>query len=126
MMLAHTTESIVQLRLPASIDPTSILHIVVFIRDRFDCIHEFQLPSVTVLRDISTTEKFIDILQKPYNNSDNDIILQLLVSGDMNTVGQIVTSISQVFNEMNNQTIKNAALSKYFFGELVQIIVFCL
>jgi hypothetical protein len=113
MMLAHTTESIVKLRLPASIDQTSILHIVAQIRDTFGSIVEVNLTWVIVVPDFLAIKNLVDVLQKPDNNFSNDPLIQLLTSGDQNTVGQMITSLSQVFNEMNDESIKNAALSKY-------------
>jgi len=115
MMLAHTIESTIQLHLPGSIDQISTLHIIAQIRDTFGCVTEFHLPSVTVLSDFLSLSKFIDSLQKSTNNSNNDTIFQLLTTGDQNTVGQIVSSITQVFHEMNDKIVKNAALSKFFF-----------
>ncbi len=117
MILAYTTESIISLRLPASIDPTTKFHIVVSIRDKFDCVREFQLQLVTVFSDESAIKHFLDILQKPYNYSNDDPIWQLIVSKDQNIVGQMITSISQIFTEMNYQMIQNAAQSKQIFFE---------
>ena len=117
MILAHTTESIIQLRLPASIDQISSFHPIVNIRDTFDFITELNLLSVTVLPDFSAISNFSNILQKSNSNPNSDPILQLLTSGDQNTVGQLVISISQVFNELNSQNMKIAVMSKYFFVE---------
>jgi hypothetical protein len=108
MILAHTTNSIISLQLPASIDPTTQFYTVVHIRDKFDCIREVHLSPVTVLADISAIEHFVDILQ--YSNDDP--IWKVLISNDQNTVGQMITSISQIFTEMNYQMIENVAQSK--------------
>ncbi len=108
MILAHTAESILSFRLPASIDPTTQLYTVVHIRDQFDCIREVHLSPVTVLADISAIEHFVNILQ--YSNDDP--IWKVLISNDQNTVGQMITSISQIFTEMNYQMIENVARSK--------------
>jgi hypothetical protein len=108
MLLAHTTNSIISLRLPASIDPTTQFYTVVHIRDKFDCIREVHLSPVTVLADISAMEHFVDILE--YSNDDP--IWKVLISNDQNTVGQMITSISQIFTEMNYQMIENVAQSK--------------
>ncbi len=108
MILAHTTDSIISLRLPASIDPTTQFYTVVHIRDKFDCIREVHLSPVTVLADISAIEHFVNISQ--YSNDDP--IWQVLISKDQNIVGQMITSISQIFTEMNYHMIKNVARSK--------------
>jgi hypothetical protein len=108
MILAHTTNSIISLQLPGSIDPTTLFYTIVHIRDRFDCIREVHLSPVTILADISAIEHFVDILQ--YSNDDP--IWQVLISNDQNTVGQMITSISQIFTEINYQMIENVAKSK--------------
>jgi hypothetical protein len=115
MILSHTTKSSIKLRLPASIDQTSTLQIVVQIRDTFDSGTEVNLSSIIVLANSSAIKNLIDILQNSDNDLSNDPLIQLLSSDDQNTVGQIITSISQVFNEINDDTIKNAALSKCLF-----------
>jgi hypothetical protein len=121
MMLGFTTESIYQLLLPSSIDQSSTLHIIVQIRDTFGCVTEFHVPSVIVLPDYLAISKFIDALQEPNNNSNGDSIVQLLGNSDQNTVGQIVTSISQVFDEMNNEMIQTVAWSKYLLKKKVEM-----
>lgn len=82
-MLAYTTESIIQVYLPASIDPTSLLNIIIQIRDTFDCVTEFNLSTVVVLSNLSA----IDNLQETV------------------TTGQIINSISEILNEINDQNI---------------------
>jgi len=39
--------------------------------------------------------------------------IQLLASGNQNTVGQVLTSISQQFNKINSESLQNAVSSKY-------------
>ncbi len=126
MMLAHTTESIIKLRLPASIDQTTTLNIVAQIRDTFDLVTEFNLTPVTVVPDFIAIRNLINVLQKTDNDLSGDLLIQLLTNGDQNTIGQIITSLSEVFYEMNDETIKNAALSKDLFKTLIKIIVFSL
>jgi hypothetical protein len=120
MMLAYTTESIFQLRLPASNDPTSSVHIVAHIRDTFGAVTEFHLPSVIVLRDLPTITKLINIFEQSNSLSSNDTLIQLL--GDRNAVEQITTSISEIFNEMNSENIEIAGLSKHESAKIIEII----
>jgi len=91
-MLAYTTKSIFQLQLPDSINPTSSLYIIAQIRDTFDCITEFNLSSVTVHPDFSAIDNFMNNLQELNRDSD--------------TVGQMINSILQVFNEMSEQNVQ--------------------
>jgi hypothetical protein len=52
-----------------------------------------------------------------FENSPNSLttnpIVQLLSSGNQNTVGQILTSISQQFNKINVESLETAVSSKY-------------
>ena len=119
LMLGHTTKSIIDLRLPASVDDISTFYIVAHIRDTFDCAYEVHLPPIHIFRDDRAILNFINTLQKPNNQFDNDIITQLLNSGDPNVVGQLVTSIGQFFNEIKSQTIELAARSDHLFAKFI-------
>lgn len=112
-MLAYTTESIFQLRLPASNDQTSLLHIIADIRDTFRSVIEFNLQPITVLPNFQAITELINMLEQPNNHSNANLLNELLRSGDQNTIEQIVTSISQVFNEKNNENIIIAGRSKH-------------
>jgi hypothetical protein len=43
---------------------------------------------------------------------NNNPLVQLLSSGSQNTVGQVISSISQEFNKMNNENVDKAVSSK--------------
>ena len=110
MMLDHTTESTIKLRLPPSVEEISIYHLVVHIRDTFDCVYEYSLPSVYMLHDEKTITNFIDGLTNTEQLPSNDTISQLLNSGDRNSIGQLITSISHLFNEIHHQNLGELAL----------------
>ena len=103
-MLAFSTDSIYHLRLPASIDQTSF-HIVVQIRDTFDSMTEFHLTPVTILTSISAFWESINSLQ--------GFILQALVSGNHSVVGQTISLISHLLNNLHDQHLKTLLESKY-------------
>jgi hypothetical protein len=42
-------------------------------------------------------------------------VVQLLSSGNQNTVGQVISSVSQQFNKMNSESINNAVSSNVEF-----------
>jgi len=112
-MLGYTNESIYQLKLPGSIDKTVSLHIIVHIRDRFDCVTDFNLSLVTVSADLRLITQLIDNLQEP-------IIELLSNANDENTIGQIVTSISHLINQLDNQLMHSALSSKEFYDKSIQ------
>jgi len=105
MMFAHTTESIIQLRLPSTIHQTSTIHLIAKIRDTFDCVKEFHLQTVTIHRDSLQISNLLNTLQE-FNSNDQNII------------GQIVLSICQLFDEMNQQQMNtNSHFGKSSFGK---------
>ncbi|CAF1454324.1 unnamed protein product [Rotaria sp. Silwood1] len=104
VMFAHSYTSTTQLLLSATNDNTSVLNIIVYIRDTYDCVAEFNMSSIIVTPDWKKMESLLGNLQ----NSTNDAFIQMLASGNQNMVSQIVTSLSQQFNTMNNQAIETA------------------
>lgn len=115
MILGQSYESRTQLRLPSSIDPSTTFHLIVVIRDTFDLSTEFSLPSVNIHPDYVTISNFIDHFQ---TMDENDTIRRLLNNSDKNIVGQLITSISELFNEINEEIITVAiqSMRQVFIG----------
>ena len=91
---------------------TGILrHLTMSIRDQLNCIAEYNMSSVTVLPDSAAINDLISSLQVPSNQLTNNPIVQLLASGNQNTVGQVITSVSQQLNKMNTESIDQAVSS---------------
>ncbi|CAF3897839.1 unnamed protein product [Rotaria sordida] len=98
-MIAFSPISDFQVRLPAE-----KLNLIVHIRDTLDCVREFNLMSINVELDPKRTGDLINQLQSKTTNP----IIQLLSSGNQNIVGQVITSLSQQFNQMNNESVNKA------------------
>ena len=113
MMLAISPISTFQLRLPAGNDNASSLHIIASIRDMLDGFTEFQMQSLVVMLDSTAIDALINVLQPPSNGATTNGIIQLLAGGNQNTVGQAITSLSQVLNEMNNQNMQTAVAGEF-------------
>ncbi|CAF1492760.1 unnamed protein product [Adineta ricciae] len=97
LMIAFSSVSNIDMRLPPGENTnTSLVHLIVHIRDKFDCVTEYNLSSVVVRIDTTDVNKL------------SDPIIRSLASGNQNVVGQILISLSQVFNEMNRESIKKA------------------
>jgi len=114
MMLASTTSSLYGLRLPAGTGNSSLVNVIVHIRDTLGAVREYNLPSVVVKSDTEQINTLLNILEHMKSNkeSGNNTIIGLLSSDDPNVVGQALTSVSQVINEMNNHTLENTIASK--------------
>jgi hypothetical protein len=108
MIIAFSSISTFQVLLPAGDDQTSLLHLTISIRDTLYCLTELNISSVNVIPDSAGISNLINSLQ----NSTNNPIVQLLASGNQNIVGQVITSLSQAFNQMNSKSIDQAVSSK--------------
>ena len=112
-MVAYTPSPRSQLRLPTGNEETSSVRVTVQIRDTLNCITEYNLNPTIVVPDTSAINSLVDVLQTATATAiNNNTIIQLLAGGNPNTVAQIMTSISQVFNEMNTRSVQWAASSK--------------
>ncbi len=103
-MIAFSAVSDFEVLLPAGDDETSLLNLIIHIRDTLDCITEVNLT-------VNVTSDSIDLIKNLQNSTDNSMV-QLLKGGNQNTVGQVITSSSQQFNKINSETIDTAVLSK--------------
>jgi hypothetical protein len=110
VMLAFSSESDIQLLLPSTNDNTSLLNIVAYISDTYNCVTEFNMSSVLVEQDLSA----IDSLQ----NSTNSALIQMLSSGNQNRISQVITAISQQLNQINNQAIETTVASKCIYHHI--------
>ena len=114
MIISFSFLSTFQARLPVGNAQTSLLHLFIRIRDRLECITEFNLTSVYVRPDSAAMNDLINNLQS--SSSTNNPIVQLLASGNQNTVGQVISSISQQLNQKNNENMESAVSSNHLFS----------
>ena len=91
------------------------LNLVVQIRDILDSIAEFNLSSINVLSDTDLTSDLINNFRKPSNELTNNSLIQLISTGNQNTIGQIIHLLSEELDNINNQTLEKAISSKYLF-----------
>ncbi|CAF1680110.1 unnamed protein product, partial [Adineta ricciae] len=110
ILIAFSSISSFQVRFPAGINETSFINVIVHIRNLENCITQVNLTSVYVRIDSESIDDLINDLQNSSNLITNNSIIQLLSSQNTNVVGQILISISQQLNMMNNQYL-NEALS---------------
>jgi len=111
-MVAFSSVSIFQVRLPAGDNQTSLLNLVIYVRDILDCITEVNMSSIIVQVNSNDINNLINVLQSSSNQINNNQFIQLLSSGNQNVVGQVITSLSQQFNQMSNENVDNAVSSK--------------
>jgi hypothetical protein len=112
MIIAFSALPTFQIRLPAGDDQTSLLHLIINIRDTLDCITELNISSVSVIPDSVGIANLINDIQGPSGGITTNPIIQLLASENQNIVGQVIASLSQQFNKMNSENLNAAVSSK--------------
>ncbi len=114
MIIGFTTQSSFQLRLPPGDDNNSLPNISVHIRDMLNCVTEYNMSTIMILPDSIGITALIDVVQQPDNETNSNPLVQLLASGNQNIVGQILTSLSQVFNKASSENVEFAVASESF------------
>ena len=112
MIVAYSAVPIFQVRLPAGDNQTSTLHLLVHIRDELECITALNMSSVIVIADSAGMMNLITDIQSSSGGDTSNPIVQLLASGNQNIVGQVLTSVSQQFNRINEDSIDRAVSSQ--------------
>ncbi|CAF1500386.1 unnamed protein product, partial [Adineta steineri] len=110
-MIVCSPASNFQVRLPAGDNQTSLVNIIIVIRDLLDCTTQFNISSIRVIVNLADITDFITVLQAPSTQTNNNQFVQLLSSKNQNAIGQVVTSLSQQFNQMNTGSVNNAVSS---------------
>ncbi|UJR24498.1 hypothetical protein I4U23_005873 [Adineta vaga] len=111
-MLGTTFLSNLQVYLPTSIDNTSWITIIVYIRDELNAVVSVELPSVMVIPDWNEINEFMNMI------NNNNSIVRLLESGNQNIIAQIIISISQIINENVATRIINSSLLTDYLNNL--------
>jgi hypothetical protein len=112
-MIAFSSVPTLTLRLPAGRMNTSMLQLVVVIRDQLDCSVEFNLSSVAVTVDSAAIDQLLQALRSSSASAlNNNPLVQILSSGNQNAVGQVLLALSQQFNSINTQALQMAAESE--------------
>ncbi|CAF1517802.1 unnamed protein product, partial [Adineta steineri] len=107
-IIAFSSEYNFQVRLPAGDNETALLNLVVYVRDLAGSVTQVNISSVNVIADSVTINDLIDKITNLSSTITNNAIVRLLSSGNQNVVGQIMTSLSQEFNQINNDNLDKA------------------
>ena len=112
-MVAFSSVATMSLRLPAGRTNTSMLQLVVVIRDQLDCVVEVNLSSVVVTVDSVAIDQLLQALRSSSASAlNNNPLVQILSSGNQNAVGQVLLALSQQFNGISTQALQTAVNSK--------------
>lgn len=112
MMIAFSTMLIFQVRLPVGDRNTSLLHLMVEIRDLLNCVAEFKMDPLVVTQNTQAMDEFIDSLDYSNVGNTKNVLVDLLTSGHPNTVSQVAMVVAQVLHTRNEENLENALNSK--------------
>lgn len=112
-MIAFSMLPSFAVQLPAGAKNTSMLDVVILIRDRLDCVTEVNVSAVRVDVDAAGMRDLLSSVQGSSSSIVNNPMVQLLTSGNQNTVGQVITSLSQQLNEMSSDSVDQAVSSEH-------------
>ena len=118
-MLAYTSAALTHVRLPPGDPSTRLVYIMVQIRDTLNSGTDYPLTPVSVVPDMEELKTLISVLHQ--NDSfltNSNPKVRLLASNNLNTVGQILTSISQVFSRMSSESIDKATASELIYSTI--------
>ncbi|CAF1124779.1 unnamed protein product [Adineta steineri] len=107
-IIAFSPEDNFQVRLPVGDNETSLLNLVVYVRDLVGSVTQVNISSVNVITDLAIINDLIDKITNLSSTITNNPIVRLLSSGNQNVVGQMITSLSQEFNQMNSENLDKA------------------
>ena len=100
LMLGTSDLPIYRCRLPAAEDELTIF---VHVRDEFDSMTEFQLPSIVVHAPPLMMNEWLAALQSQPSSTSSTTLNDILNTGDDESIGQIITSVSASLNDRNDQ-----------------------
>ncbi|CAF4252796.1 unnamed protein product [Adineta steineri] len=107
-IIAFSSEYNFQVRLPAGDNETSLLNLVVYVRDLAGSVTQVNITSVNIMADTAIMNDLIDKITNSSSTITNNPIVRLLSSGNQNVVGQMIISLSQEFNQMNSENLHKA------------------
>ncbi|CAF3869870.1 unnamed protein product, partial [Adineta steineri] len=107
-IIAFSSEYNFQVRLPAGDNETSLLSLVVYVRDFVGSVTQVNISSVNIIADLATINNLIDKITNLSSTITNNPIVRLLTSGNQNIVGQMIISLSQEFNQINIENLDKA------------------
>ena len=109
-MLAFSAVSDFSIRLPSPDLNQTRLNLVVTVRDTLDCVVSVNLSMVVVSVDVSSITELVDQVSNSNNAVNGNSLVRLLSSGNQNSVAQLITSLSQYFNQIDRQSTDDTAV----------------
>ncbi|CAF3390976.1 unnamed protein product [Rotaria sp. Silwood1] len=121
-ILGYTIIPTIQVLLPANGNDKTMIHVIARIRDMYGCMTEIDLPTVSIVFDMATTNNLInDVVTIPINLVNNtqlnsNPIVIMLAGGNQNRVSQVLIAqllASTRCNELANKLHNIASTTDY-------------
>ena len=117
-LIGLSTSSSMSVRLPAGDHSNSTLvYLSVRVRDEYGCSFQLVMPPVSITRDTTIIATLVNTLQSVSSQSNaisqlnSNELVQLLVNGNQNEMNQVLVSISQMLNTINNDALQTTLMS---------------
>ncbi|CAF4796845.1 unnamed protein product, partial [Rotaria socialis] len=112
LMLGTSLMMRFELRLPAGDGNSSLVVVIMQARDHLNSVTEVNIGNVSVVADTDVINSFVEAIKITSKSnstmSDKNPLVQLLNNNNSYVTAQVVTTVSQVFNEMNIKSIELA------------------
>lgn len=117
-MLGYTTDNRFQVRMPIGDPNSTVLNLVVRIRDIYDSFIEINMSSISVISDTIKVTEFMNTVISTFDHtinesrmSSNPFIQILYGNGYENDICQWFNSISQLLNNQAQQNLQRSIQS---------------
>jgi hypothetical protein len=133
IILGSTTYNTLQVRMPMGDSNSTLLHLIVRVRDIFDSVIEMNMSPISVLPDTVDLTEFMTTVQSTFNNTINDSritsnpFIQILYgNGYQNDICQWLISISRVMNQEAKENLLQAieSMSSYIHAIVLNLSLF--
>ena len=111
-IVAFSSVSDFTIRLPSQDIYETRFNLTVTIRDTLYCLTSVNLPIVTVTADVPRISQLVESVYNSTAALNTDSLVRLLSAGNQNTVTQLITSLSQYFNQLAMQNTDDARSRK--------------
>ena len=112
-MVAYGYQPEFRVRLPSGNKNTSLIYLSIQIRDLLNGVTNYPLNPILVRTDKTEVTSLVQLLQQSrIQLMNNNPTIRALASGNPNVVGQVLTTVSQVFNQINRENIDQAIASQ--------------
>ncbi|CAM4846598.1 unnamed protein product, partial [Rotaria magnacalcarata] len=106
VILGSTINSLFELRLPIGCGNASLVNVIVQIRDQLNSVTEANISAVSVVPTRTNIDSFVKAINISSTVPSKHPLVEILSKNNSVLTGQVITTVSQVLNEMNTEIIR--------------------